>query len=498
MKDVIIIGSGLGGLECGYILAREGYHVLILERERQPGGCMQSYRRDGVELDTGFHYVGGLDEGQPLHAPFRMLGLLKLPWVRLDADCFDRIHISGESYDFAQGYSHFVETLADRFPKERQGLEEYVEMLQDSRRHQLDWLDPAKSEECGDMLTNIYGADFSTPAWQWLHEHIHDARLIDVLAGNAVRMELRKDTLPFFTLAHFNSSFIASSYRLRGSGRLIADTLIHDIEAHGGRVVCNAEVSELVEEDGRIVKAICSNGDSYEADTFISDVHPMLTYDLVKAGKLIRKSLKWRMHSMENTYGMLTVSLIVKPGALRYVGHNDYIYSHPNIWDGFENDSSVSGVLVSYRVPEDGSDNVRVVDLMTPVPWEECKLWTVSSPGHRPTDYMAWKERKAREALALAATEIPGLMSMVEKKFVSSPLTYRDYTLTPCGSAYGMRKDCGSPLLTVLSPRTPEPNLFLTGQSLMLHGVEGVTMTAMMTCAEIVGKETIWNKLYQL
>lgn len=36
MKGVIIIGSGLGGLECGYILAREGYHVLILERERQP------------------------------------------------------------------------------------------------------------------------------------------------------------------------------------------------------------------------------------------------------------------------------------------------------------------------------------------------------------------------------------------------------------------------------------------------------------------------------
>lgn len=35
MKDVIIIGCGLGGLECGYILASEGYHVLILEREAQ-------------------------------------------------------------------------------------------------------------------------------------------------------------------------------------------------------------------------------------------------------------------------------------------------------------------------------------------------------------------------------------------------------------------------------------------------------------------------------
>ena len=58
--DVIIIGSGLGGLECGYILARQGKRVLILEQGNQPGGCLQSYKRKGMSFDTGFHYVGGL------------------------------------------------------------------------------------------------------------------------------------------------------------------------------------------------------------------------------------------------------------------------------------------------------------------------------------------------------------------------------------------------------------------------------------------------------
>lgn len=498
MKDVIIIGSGLGGLECGYILATEGYHVLILEREAQPGGCMQSYRRSGVELDTGFHYVGGLEEGQALHAPFRMLGLLDLPWVRLDNDCFDRIHIAGEAYDFAMGYAHFAETMAERFPQEREGLKEYVEKLQDIGRHQIDWLDPSLSADCTTFAPDVYGADFATSAWKWLNSHLHDARLVNVIAGNAMRMELRKETLPVFTLAHYNSSYIASSYRLRGSGRLIVDRLISGLERHGGKVVCNAEVVRLCEENGQITKAVCSNGDSYEADIFISDAHPMLTYDLVGESSKIHKSLRWRMHKLENTYGMLTVSIIVKPGALRYAGHNDYIYFRPNIWDGFENDSPVSGALVSYRVPEDGTDCVRVLDIMTPVTWKECEPWASTSLGHRTEAYEAWKQRKASETVALAATVIPGLESMVEKEFVSSPLTYRDYTLTPNGSAYGLRKDCGSPLLTVLSPRTPEPNLFLTGQSLMLHGVEGVTMTALMTCAEIVGKETIWNKLYQI
>ena len=71
----------------------------------------------------------------------------------------------------------------------------------------------------------------------------------------------------------------------------------------------------------------------------------------------------------------------------------------------------------------------------------------------------------------------------VEERHISTPLTYRDYTGTPEGSAYGLRKDYHEPLTALLSPRTPVPNLWLTGQSLMLHGVHGVTMTALRTCA---------------
>ncbi len=48
-------------------------------------------------------------------------------------------------------------------------------------------------------------------------------------------------------------------------------------------------------------------------------------------------------------------------------------------------------------------------------------------------------------------------------------------------------------MITLLSPRTPISNLLLTGQNLMLHGLHGVTMTALFTCAEVLGKEPIWN-----
>ncbi len=78
---------------------------------------------------------------------------------------------------------------------------------------------------------------------------------------------------------------------------------------------------------------------------------------------------------------------------------------------------------------------------------------------------------------------------MIDTYYTSTPLTYRDYTLTPQGSAYGVRKDCRNLVVTMLSPRTPVPNLLLTGQNLMLHGLEGVSMTALMTCSEVLGKE---------
>ena len=81
---------------------------------------------------------------------------------------------------------------------------------------------------------------------------------------------------------------------------------------------------------------------------------------------------------------------------------------------------------------------------------------------------------------------------MVEARFSSTPLTYRDYTATPEGSAYGVRKDWHSPMMTLLTPKTPIPNLLLTGQSLTLHGLLGVSMTSLFTCAEILGKEAVY------
>lgn len=475
--DVVIIGSGLGGLVCASLLSRHGRHVLVLERQTIAGGCMQSFQRRGHSFDTGLHYIGGLAEGQRLQRIFNYLGLMKLPWKRLDADGFDRITIGQQTFRFAEGYDHFVDTLAEQFPHERQSLTQYVQMLQRIEEEPLD-------------SQGMYN-NFGFSAYNYLHESFHDDLLINVLSGSALKMELRPESLPLFTFAHGNSSFIGSSWRLQGSGNLLVQTLADNIRANGGDIICKTEATEFIERNGQLEAVRCTNGETYEADIFISDIHPVQTFAMVKDSHMLKNVFRRRFNMLQNTFGAFTTSLLLKPESLPYFNHNKFIYRNANVWTFYEESKTVGGVMVSARVPEDNSQYVRQIDLLTPMTWDACQQWADTSVGHRCADYKAMKERLANECIELAETQIPGLGQMIEEQYTSTPLTWRDYTLTPNGSAYGLRKDCRNLLLTMLSPRTPIPNLLLTGQNLMLHGVEGVTMTALKTCAEVEGQTLI-------
>ena len=480
--DVIIIGSGLGGLECAYILSKAGRSVLVLEQSAHAGGCMQSYKRHGLAFDTGFHYVGGLAEGQSLHGIFSHLGLMRLPWQRLDQH-FDRITIEGQEFVFAEGYEEFADTLASYFPTERKALHEYATLLRQAMEQAITPFAFAKESN--------YEFLAGTGAWQYLNTTFRDPMLINVLSGTSLKMELRKESLPLFTFVHGNSSFIESSWRLKGDSSMIVDTLLNGIHAQGGKIICQAEVEELVEKDGCLVQARCTNGEVYEGDLFISDIHPAQTCALVKHSTTMKNTYRKRIDGLENTFGMFTVSIRLKPGMQKYFNWNRYIYRRPDVWDFYRKGGKVAGLLASCRVPEDGGEYADRIDLLTPMLWDTCKRWNGTRVGHRDQDYEALKARLADECLELAECSIPGLRNAVEEMVTSTPLTYSAYTHTPQGSAYGIRKDFNNPLTTILSVRTPIPNLLLTGQNLMLHGVHGVTMTALQTCAAILGQEHI-------
>jgi all-trans-retinol 13,14-reductase len=488
--DVIIVGSGLGGLECGYILSKRGYNVCILEKNPQLGGCLQTFKRKGITFDTGFHFVGGLEEGQSLHKLFRYFDLLDLPWQKLDEEAFAEVIFNDKSYFFASGHERFVHTLAKDFPHQQKQLERYAAFLKKVGDTIESRFSPkATGDVGGDAL-------FEQSAYAFLRETIDDPLLRNVLSGASLTMELCAETLPLYIFAQINNSFIQSAWRLRGGGSLIAQKLAQSISQMGGSIITNARVNRLTEKDGKIVAVEYNNDEQIEGQYIISNLHPALTLSLISESKHIRNVYRKRISNLPNTFGMFTTHLKVKENSIPYLNRNIYLYENQDVWDycHYNPNNTGKGVLINYQIPEN-EVCTRNIDILTPVHWEEVAKWENTAVARRGDDYEQFKRQKAEEMIAFAAKRIPELNGNIEQYYTSSPLTYRDYTGTWQGSAYGIRKDCNRLLFTMLSPQTQISNLLLTGQNLNLHGILGVSMTSIFTCLKLAGMETLIEEI---
>ena len=130
-KKVIIIGSGLGGLSCGVILAKNGYDVTVLEQASQIGGCLQCFTRYGAKFETGMHFVGSASKGQTLDRLMTYLEIDKdVDLSKLDETGYDVVSLLGQKYKFANGREPFIEQMAEYFPKQRDHLLAYYNLVE--------------------------------------------------------------------------------------------------------------------------------------------------------------------------------------------------------------------------------------------------------------------------------------------------------------------------------------------------------------------------------
>lgn len=489
--DIIIIGSGLGGLECGAILSKEGYNVCILEKNEQFGGCFQTYQRQGHLLDTGIHYVGSLDEGQIMNQYFRYFGIMdKLKIRKLDETAFDRIYYKKGVYDYAMGHKQFVEILATHFPHERENLQRYVAQLKEVGN--LISVDHLKRG-----IIAVEGMKyFNTSAAGLIAEITPNPDLQNVLAGSALLYGGLREKSTFYQHAMINNSYIEGAYRFVDGSMQVSRELIKVIRANGGAVLNRSEVTRIIVENEQVQGVETLEGERLESHYVISNVHPQRTLTLLDKSRCIKNAYLSRIRSLENTYGIFTLYLIMKKRSYPYRNRNLYLHGNNDVWyDKLHYPGRTANCMISMQASSEDSRYADVISILTPMYIDELSSWQETLPGQRGEEYRRFKQEKARQILAFIREHGIDLGDAIEMQYTTTPLSYRDYTATTDGSAYGIIKDYKCPQTGFVSTRTRLGNLFLTGQNLNVHGALGVTLTAMLTCADFVGQEYLARKV---
>ena len=135
--DVIVIGSGIGGLAAAAALAKENKRVLVLERHQQLGGLTQAFERHGYRFNVGVHYIGGAGDidGEPGPAKkiFDTLTPAGIPMASMGR-VYDRAHFPGFVFDFERPAQRLVASLKAHFPQESDGIDRYFESMREARK----------------------------------------------------------------------------------------------------------------------------------------------------------------------------------------------------------------------------------------------------------------------------------------------------------------------------------------------------------------------------
>ena len=489
-RRCVVIGGGLGGLATAAVLAREGYEVHVLEQSQRVGGCLQCFTRGGSRFETGMHFVGSLDEGQVLRRYLDFLGIReRLRFDRLDPKRYDVVGLAGERFSFANGHEPMVEALVSRFPHEREGLQRFWTLADSVAR---------SSPYYGDADREIPYRLFATPVDEVLESVIGSPMLRDVLMGNISLYAARRGATPFSTCAFIANFYNSSAFRIVGGSETVADALVESVVRNGGEVRTDSRVVRVRCKGGMATAVELADGGSVPADVVVCDVHPSQLKDFFADNEL-RPIYHSRIEAMANTTSAFSLFLKFKPKSLRYMNYNYYGFACRSPWDMAEYDegSWPRGYLYMHHCHEPHPQYADSGVVLAYMSARELSQWRDTTTGRRGREYEEFKMRKAERLLEALERDFPGIGGHIEGCHTATPLTYRDYTLTPDGSMYGLERDVTRGIAGRVDYRTRVPNFLLVGQNVNAHGMLGVLVGVIKVCEHVLGAGVVARRMVE-
>lgn len=494
MSKVLIIGSGLGGLSCGYILQKNGYDVTVLEQGAQIGGCLQCFTRKGVRFETGMHFIGSAAPGQTMDRMLNYLGLSDdLRLSQLDTDGYNTVSLAGEEFRFPNGREAFIEQMAGYFPSEKDALRRYVDII--DRIASASTINSLMSSERDIAAMTEY---HTRSINEVLDELFTDVLLKNVLVGDLPLYAAEYDKTPFSQHAFIMDFYNRSAFRIAGGSDAIATSLARSIEMMGGQILTGKKAVKVLCDDTKAIGVETADEMFFEADHIISTIHPNRLLEMLDT-RLIRPAFRSRISSIPQTAGGFAVYVKFKDGTMPYMNTNFYSYRDVSPWncEHYTDEEWPKGLLYMHMCHEEKPLWAKSGVILSYMNISEVLKWKGTSVGRRGRDYEDFKKSKAERLIAELDRTRPGFSDSVEAYYTSTPLTYLDYTGTEDGSMYGVAKDIALGAAGRIPYRTKIPNLLLAGQNVNSHGILGVLVGTIVTCSELVPAESIYKQIIQ-
>ncbi len=438
--DIIIVGAGLGGLTAGCKLAREGKKVLVIEQHSKPGGCATTFHRGDFTLEVGLHEMDGPSTKDMKTRIFNELEVfnnikfIRVPeFYRFVSDRVDLV----VPHDPAEA----SKILKNRFPSENEGIDAFFTQLFNPKRK------TAGNENVLDKSLGMF-----------LDSIIRDEDLKLVLLGNLGYFsdDPYSISLTYYSVAQ-GSYFTGGASYIHGGSQKLSDYLLRYIREHGGEVILNNLVTNLIVA-GNKVKGVKfrkrKSGQAEHSEAFADEVivnaaipciPDLLPEDM---GKKFRDEIK--LLSPGNS--LLTIYLGFK-GSLRETGWKNYstfvfdgsVVSQKDIVGNNHGDFRKRNfAFADYGQIDSGlAPAGKSVGALCCVDY--LKDWENLSG----EEYDSKKEEVAGIFIDRLETLIPGIKTRIEYYEVATAATVKRYTLNPGGAVYGFAQVPSKPAINI-------------------------------------------------
>ncbi|MCH2045424.1 MAG: NAD(P)/FAD-dependent oxidoreductase [Saprospiraceae bacterium] len=513
--DTIIIGSGMGGLSTGVLLAKAGYRILMLERHYKAGGFTHTFKRRGYEFDVGIHYIGSVGRSKDmLKKVMDYISDGKLQWADM-GHVYDKIMIGEQTFDFVKGVDNWINQMVQYFPKEEQAIRKYVDLIfkavDSSKSYYLEKALPSiPSKIIGPFLRRPYLKYARKTTQEVLSTVTNNPLLIKVLTGQYGDYGLAPQRSSFAMHAALVRHFFEGGYYpVGGASQILKHTA--PIICKQGDILVNAEVKQVLIEKNKAIGVQMKDGKVFKAKHIVSNAGIMTTYNKLLPKEIFQKHQLNRIIKKVNpslAHLCLYVGLKGDVEENKLQKANYWIYpdkgSHDDCVNAYLADVNEEFPVVYISFPSSKDPdwknrypNKSAIDIITLVPYEIFAPWEDKSWKKRGQDYEELKEYFAQRLLEVLYQKEPQLRGKVDFYELSSPITTRHFINYEKGEIYGLDHDPNRFQQKFLKPRTPIKNLYLTGQDISTAGIGGAAISGLLTASVVSGQnmlKTVFRK----